>query len=105
MCDAAQLSIVSKNASISLLNSKSAIKHGAFSAVLLGNQAVGPAPTRGRAHAPTIARLMDPLEYSRYARQLVAARPELREELERAKDSGRTTRRATSNSSRVSAAA
>src|SRR5258708_11103836 len=71
-----------------LLNSKSAIEHGAFSADLLGNQAVGPAPTRGRAHAPTIARLMDPLEYSRYARQLVAARPELREELERAKDSG-----------------
>src|SRR5256885_1982422 len=90
MCDAAQLSIVSKNASISLLNSKSAIEHGAFSADLLGNQAVGPAPARGWAHAPTIARLMDPLEYSRYARQLVAARPELREELERAKDSGWT---------------
>src|SRR5712664_3998007 len=33
---------------------------------------------------------MDPLEYSRYARQLVAARPELREELERSKDSGWT---------------
>src|SRR5712692_9516900 len=33
---------------------------------------------------------MDPLEYSRYARQLVAARPELREELERAKDAGWT---------------
>jgi glutamate-ammonia-ligase adenylyltransferase len=33
---------------------------------------------------------MDPLEYSRYARQLVAAKPELREELERAKDSGWT---------------
>src|SRR5258708_28317025 len=33
---------------------------------------------------------MDPLEYSRYARQLVAARPELREELERAKASGWT---------------
>src|SRR5712671_3269441 len=33
---------------------------------------------------------VDPLEYSRYARQLVAARPELREELERAKDSGWT---------------
>src|SRR5258706_12596290 len=33
---------------------------------------------------------MDPLEYSRYARQLVAARPELREELERAKNSGWT---------------
>ena len=33
---------------------------------------------------------MDPLEYSRYARQLVAARPELREELERAKSSGWT---------------
>src|SRR5712691_1850248 len=31
---------------------------------------------------------MDPLEYSRYARQLVAARPELREELERAKEGG-----------------
>jgi glutamate-ammonia-ligase adenylyltransferase len=33
---------------------------------------------------------MDPLEFSRYARQLVAARPELREELERAKDSSWT---------------
>src|SRR5207247_1205838 len=33
---------------------------------------------------------MGPLEYSRYARQLVAAKPELREELERAKDSGWT---------------
>src|SRR6266853_878037 len=33
---------------------------------------------------------MEPLEYSRYARQLVAATPELREELERAKDSGWT---------------
>ena len=33
---------------------------------------------------------MDPLAYSRYARQLVAARPELREELERSKDSGWT---------------
>jgi len=33
---------------------------------------------------------MDPLEYSRYARQLVAARPELHDELERAKDSGWT---------------
>src|SRR5256885_12474133 len=33
---------------------------------------------------------MEPLEYSRYARQLVAARPELREEVERAKDSGWT---------------
>src|SRR5437899_12056609 len=33
---------------------------------------------------------MNPLEFSRYARQLVAARPELREELERAKDSGWT---------------
>jgi glutamate-ammonia-ligase adenylyltransferase len=33
---------------------------------------------------------VDPLEYSRYARQLVAARPELREELERAKNSGWT---------------
>src|SRR5438309_794247 len=33
---------------------------------------------------------MDPLEYSRYARQLVAAKPELREELERAKDAGWT---------------
>src|SRR5437016_4184798 len=33
---------------------------------------------------------MEPLEYSRYARQLVAARPELREELERSKDSGWT---------------
>jgi len=32
---------------------------------------------------------VDPLEYSRYARQLVAASPELREEHERA-----TTRRA-----------
>ncbi len=33
---------------------------------------------------------MDPLEYSRYARQLVVAKPELREELERVKDSGWT---------------
>jgi len=33
---------------------------------------------------------MDPLAYSRYVRHLVAARPELREELERAKDSGWT---------------
>ncbi len=33
---------------------------------------------------------MDPLEYSRYAQQLVAARPELREELERARNSGWT---------------
>jgi glutamate-ammonia-ligase adenylyltransferase len=33
---------------------------------------------------------MDPLEYSRYARQLVAAKPELREELGRSKDSGWT---------------
>src|SRR5207249_8320593 len=33
---------------------------------------------------------MGPLEYSRYARQLVVARPELREELDRAKDSGWT---------------
>jgi glutamate-ammonia-ligase adenylyltransferase len=33
---------------------------------------------------------MDPLEFSRYARQLIAARPELREELERAKDTGWT---------------
>jgi glutamate-ammonia-ligase adenylyltransferase len=33
---------------------------------------------------------VDPLEYSRYARQLVAAKPELREELERSKDSGWT---------------
>src|SRR5881296_1846552 len=49
-----------------------------------------PTPARGQAHAPTIPRLMDPLEYSRYARQLIAARPELREELERAKDSGWT---------------
>ena len=43
-----------------------------------------------RARTTTIARLMDPLEYSRYAQQLIAARPELREELERAKDSGWT---------------
>jgi len=33
---------------------------------------------------------VDPLEYSRYARQLVAAKPELREELGRSKDSGWT---------------
>src|SRR6266849_4439012 len=33
---------------------------------------------------------MGPLEYSRYARQLVAARPELREELERAGEGGWT---------------
>src|SRR5689334_13804379 len=31
---------------------------------------------------------MDPLEYSRYARQLVAASPALREELERAEEGG-----------------
>src|SRR6266704_4564685 len=48
------------------------------------------ARSRAPARATTIAQLMDPLEYSRYARQLVAARPELREELERAKDSGWT---------------
>src|SRR5258708_2568105 len=47
-----------------------------------------PAPEYSRvpAHTSTIARLMDPLEYSRYARQLVAAKPELSEELERSKD-------------------
>jgi [glutamine synthetase] adenylyltransferase / [glutamine synthetase]-adenylyl-L-tyrosine phosphorylase len=33
---------------------------------------------------------MDPLEFSRHARQLVVAKPELREELERVKDSGWT---------------
>ncbi len=33
---------------------------------------------------------VDPLAYSRYARQLVAARPELREELERAERGGWT---------------
>ena len=33
---------------------------------------------------------MDPIEYCRNARQIVAARPELREELKRAKDSGWT---------------
>src|SRR5437763_399445 len=49
-----------------------------------------PSPARGQARASTIAPLMDPLGYSRYARQLVAARPELREELVRAKDSGWT---------------
>ena len=38
------------------------------------------------ARTTTIAPLMDPLEYSRYARQLVAARPELREELELPED-------------------
>src|SRR6266446_4817395 len=55
----------------------------------MGRASTPPAqPARGQAHAPTIVRLMDPLEYSRYARQLVAARPELREELERSKDSG-----------------
>jgi hypothetical protein len=37
----AQLPVVSKNASISSLNSKSAIEHGAFSADSPGNQAVG----------------------------------------------------------------
>src|SRR6267378_3124246 len=57
----------------------------------MGRASTPPAqPARGQAHAPTIAQLMDPLEYSRCARQLVAARPELREELERAKDSGWT---------------
>src|SRR5258708_4680800 len=51
-----------------------------------------PAPEYSRvpAHTSTIARLMDPLEYSRYARQLVAAKPELSEELERSKDLGWT---------------
>src|SRR5258708_3692182 len=49
-----------------------------------------PGPARGQAHATTIARRMDPLDFSRYAGQLVAARPELREELERAKDPGWT---------------
>jgi hypothetical protein len=33
--------MIGKNASISLLNSKSAIEHGAFSADSSGNQAVG----------------------------------------------------------------
>jgi len=33
---------------------------------------------------------MNPLEYSRYARELVAARPELREEIDRAEESGWT---------------
>src|SRR5258706_3010369 len=33
---------------------------------------------------------MDPLEYSRYARQLVAAKPELHDELERSRDAGWT---------------
>jgi glutamate-ammonia-ligase adenylyltransferase len=33
---------------------------------------------------------MDPLDYSRYARDLVAARPELREEIERAEEGGWT---------------
>src|SRR5882762_6097491 len=51
-----------------------------------------PAPARSRvwARTTTIAPLMDPLEFSRYARQLVAARPELREELERSRGSGWT---------------
>src|SRR6267378_5930245 len=51
-----------------------------------------PAPARSRVWActTTIAPLMDPLEFSRYARQLVAARPELREELERSRGSGWT---------------
>src|SRR5256885_2801089 len=45
---------------------------------------------RVRVRTTTIAPLMDPLEYSRYARQLVAAKTELRVELERAKDAGWT---------------
>src|SRR5204862_4998431 len=48
------------------------------------------ARSRVPARATTIAQLMDPLEFSRYARQLVAARPELCEELERSNDSGWT---------------
>src|SRR6266699_4744642 len=51
--------------------------------------AARPAPARSQAHASTIS-AVDPLEYSRYARQLVAASPELREEHERAKGSGWT---------------
>src|SRR5882762_9990151 len=51
-----------------------------------------PAPARSRvwARTTTIAPLMDALEFSRYARQLVAGRPELREELERSRGSGWT---------------
>src|SRR5258706_4200466 len=58
-----------------------------FSADSPGNQAGyhrgGARPSARPYNSP-----VDPLEYSRYARQLVAARPELREELEQAKDSG-----------------
>src|SRR5258708_12795037 len=47
-----------------------------------------PAPEYSRvpAHTSTIARLMDPLEYSRYPRQLVAANPELTEQLDPSKN-------------------
>jgi glutamate-ammonia-ligase adenylyltransferase len=44
-------------------------------------------PTAGARHYNN---LVDPLDYSRYARQLVEAKTELREELERAKDAGWT---------------
>src|SRR5260221_13373173 len=94
------------------LKRQSAIEHDAFSADSPGNQAGGHGKhclNSGRrtkclseygAHfgAARAARhaakrtpynsLVNPLEYSRYARQLVAARPGLREELQRAKDSG-----------------
>src|SRR5258706_2238795 len=60
-----------------------------FSADSPGNQA-GYHRGGARPSARPYNSLVDPLEYSRYARQLVAARPELREELERAKDSGWT---------------
>src|SRR5229473_4184979 len=43
-------------------------------------------PSSGRNYNSPV----DPLEFSRYARQLVATRPELREELERARGSGWT---------------
>src|SRR5258707_10683369 len=60
-----------------------------FSADSPGNQA-GYHRGGARPSARPYNSLVNPLEYSRYARQLVAARPELREELERAKDSGWT---------------
>src|SRR5437870_3632371 len=60
-------------------------EHGGFSAVSPGNQAVGHRETATPYNSP-----VDPLEFSRYARQLVTAKPELREELERAEDGGWT---------------
>src|SRR5437667_8454936 len=60
-------------------------EHGGFSAVSPGNQAVGHRETATPYNSP-----VDPLEFSRYARQLVTAKPELWEELERAEGGGWT---------------